>query len=139
MKFQHNIEYIVRVKLLIDFRPHWVIMTQKTSLWLNVCVISRFSAKLINFQKKLQFRLNVIFALFRIAGINATNLKTYEQANTQTSSKESLKEKRLTFPISDSLFTWFNMQILNLCHRWHRRIQNPLKYLKWSYLQIVNG
>ena len=22
VKFQHNIEYIVRVKLLIDFRPH---------------------------------------------------------------------------------------------------------------------
>ena len=30
VKFQHNIEYIVRVKPLIGFRPHWVIMTQKT-------------------------------------------------------------------------------------------------------------
>ena len=36
------------------------------------------------------------------------------------------------------LFTWFNMQILNFqyaSHRWHSRIYNPLKYLKWSVLR----
>ena len=66
----------------------------------------------------------MISALFLTAGIHATkNLKTYEQAknsfdpaNTQFSSEESLKEKR-TFIGMCSLFTWFNMHILNLCHR----------------------
>ena len=68
------------------------------------------------------FGLNVISALFLIAGIYpTTNLKTYEQAkdfsnatNTKSSSDESLKEKRQTFIGMCSLFTWFNMQIL--CH-----------------------
>ena len=67
----------------------------------------------------------MISALFLIAGIHsATNLKTYENAqklfkpaNTQSSSEESLKEKRHTFICMCSLFTWFNMHILNLCHR----------------------
>ena len=52
------------------------------------------------------------------------NLKTYEQsknffnlANTQSSSGEFLKEKHHTFIGICSLFTWFNMQILNLCYR----------------------
>ena len=66
----------------------------------------------------------MISASFLIAGIHSTtNLKTYEQAknffnpaNTQSSSKESLKEKRHAFIGMRSLFTWFNMQILNLCH-----------------------
>ena len=31
-----------------------------------------------------------------------------------------------------SPFLWLHMQILNLCHRWHRCFHNPLKYLKWS-------
>ena len=34
-----------------------------------------------------------------------------------------------------SLFTWFNLQILNFCHRWHGHIQNTLNYLKWSIFQ----
>ena len=43
-----------------------------------------------------------------------------------------------------SLFTWFNLQILNFCHRWHGHIQNTLNYLKWSifenskWLTVVN-
>ena len=62
-------------------------------------------------------------ALFLIAEIHSTtNLKTYEQAknffnpvNTQSSSEKSLKEKH-TFTGMCSLFTWFNMYIINLCH-----------------------
>ena len=64
-------------------------------------------------------------ALFLIAEIHSTTkLKTYEQAknffnpaNTQSSSEQSLKEKHHTFTGICSLFTWFNMQIINLCHR----------------------
>ena len=41
--------------------------------------------------------------------------KTYEQI--QSSSEESLKEKCKAFIGMCSLFTWFNMQILNLCHK----------------------
>ena len=55
---------------------------------------------------------------------STTNLKTYEQAknlvnpaNAQSSSEESLKEKLHTFIGMCSLFTWLNMQMLNLCHR----------------------
>ena len=67
----------------------------------------------------------MISAVFLIAGTHSTiNLKTYEQAknlfnpaNTQSSSEESLKEKRHMFIVMSSLFFWFNMQILNLCHR----------------------
>ena len=67
----------------------------------------------------------MISVLFLIAGIHSTtNLKTYEQAknflnaaNTQSSSEESLKEKSHTFTGMSSLFTWFDMQIPNLCHR----------------------
>ena len=67
----------------------------------------------------------MISALFFIVGIHSTaNLKTYEQAknffnpaNTQSSSEEFLKEKRHTFIGMCSLFTWFNMQMLNVCHR----------------------
>ena len=78
----------------------------------------------------------MISALFLTAGIHATkNLKTYEQpktffdpVNAQSSSEESLQEKRCTFIGMCFLFTWFNMQILNLCHRWQRRIHNPLKH-----------
>ena len=85
----------------------------------------------------------MISALFLIAGIHpTTNLKIYEQeenffnpANTQSSSKKSPKEIRHTFIGMCSLFTWFNMQILNLCHRWNRHIHNPLRYLKWSVLR----
>ena len=72
----------------------------------------------------------MISALFLITGIHSTrNLKTFEPvknlfnpANTQSSSEESLKEKHHTFIGMCSLFTWFNMQILNLCHR---HIHNP--------------
>ena len=68
----------------------------------------------------------MISALFLISGIHSTtNLKTYEQAknffnpgNTQSSSGESLKEKRHTFIGMCSLSTWFG-----------------IKYLKWSVLQ----
>ena len=67
----------------------------------------------------------MISALFLIAGIHSTlNLKTYEQArnlfdsaNMQSSSEESLKEKLHTFIGMCLFFTWFNTQILNLCHR----------------------
>ena len=69
-----------------------------------------------------------------------TNLKTYEKgkhffhpANTHSSSEEFIKEKRHKFTGVCSLFTCFNMQILNLHHRWHS-VHNPLKYLKWSVL-----
>ena len=63
--------------------------------------------------------------LFFIAETDSTrNLKTYEQpknffnpANTQSSSEESLKKKRHTFIGICSLSTWFNMQIVNICHR----------------------
>ena len=69
--------------------------------------------------------LNVISALFLIARFHSkTNLKTYEQTknffdlgNTHSSSEESLKKKRHTFIGICSLFTLFNKQILNLCHR----------------------
>ena len=68
------------------------------------------------------------------AGIHSTtNLKTYEQSKNffnpeiQSLSEESLKEKRKRFVGMCSLFTWFNMQILNLCRRWHRCIQNHLE------------
>ena len=57
--------------------------------------------------------MNVISALFLIAGIHSTtSLKAYEQAkgffnlaNTKSSSEESLKEKRHTFMGMCSLFT----------------------------------
>ena len=64
-----------------------------------------------------------------------TRKNFFNPANTQSSSEESLKEKRHSFIGMCSLFTWLNMQILNLCHRWQRRIHHPLKYLKWSALQ----
>ena len=32
-------------------------------------------------------------------------------------------------------FLEYALLILNLCHWWHWRIQNPLKYLKWSVLR----
>ena len=65
----------------------------------------------------------MISALLLTAGIHSTsNLKTYEQAknvfipaNTQSSQK-SLEEICRTFIGMCSIFTWFNMQILNLCH-----------------------
>ena len=67
----------------------------------------------------------MIPALFLIAGIHSTtNLKTSEQAesvfnpaNTQSLSEESFKEKRHMFIGMCSLFTWFNMEMLNLCHK----------------------
>ena len=68
----------------------------------------------------------MISSLFLIVGIHSTtNLKTNEQAkiyltpvNTQSSCEEALKEKRHTFiSMYSIIFTWFNMQILNLCHR----------------------
>ena len=67
----------------------------------------------------------MISALFPIAGIHSiTNLKIDEQAknffnpaNTQPSFEKSFKEKRETCIGMCSLFTWVNMQILNLCHR----------------------
>ena len=70
-------------------------------------------------------RLNVIFALFLTAGIHSTtNLKTYEQAknffnpaNTRTLYEETFKEKCKRFIGMCILFTWLNMQVLNLCHR----------------------
>ena len=66
----------------------------------------------------------MISALFLIAEMySTTNLKLYEQAknffnpgSTQSSSEKSLKEKRKTFIGMCSLSTWFNMQIVNLCH-----------------------
>ena len=61
-----------------------------------------------------------------------TRKNIFNLANTQSSYEESLKEKLHTFIGMCSLFNWFNMQIMNLCHRWHRRIHNPLKYLKWN-------
>ena len=56
-------------------------------------------------------------------------------ANTQSSSEEpsSKNVKRLLVCVPFSLVS--NMQILYLCHRRHRRIHNPLKYLKWSVLR----
>ena len=52
-----------------------------------------------------------------------------------SSSEEFLKEKLKIFNDMCSLFPWFNMQILNLCRRWHRRIHNPLCLpLYWIYL-----
>ena len=67
----------------------------------------------------------MISVLFLIVGIHSTaNFETYEPANnlfnpenTQSSSEESLKKKRQTSIGISSLFTWYNMQILNLCHR----------------------
>ena len=67
----------------------------------------------------------MISVLFPIAGIHsAANLKTYEQAKnffnttkTHSSTEEFLKEKRHTFVGICFFFTWFNVQILNLCHR----------------------
>ena len=81
------------------------------------------------------FELNETSGLSLIAGIHSTNLKTHERANnffnptnTQSSSEESLKEKRKMF-----------IGMCSLSHTefisWHRRIHNPLKYLKWSILQ----
>ena len=43
--------------------------------------------------------------------------KNFNLANTQSSYEESLKEKLHTFIGMCSLFNWFNMQIMNLCHR----------------------
>ena len=75
---------------------------------------------------------------FLIAGIHSTtNLKFinkqksfFNPENTQSSFEKTLKEKRHKFISMCSTFTSFNMQILRLCHRWHRRIHNPLEYLK---------
>ena len=69
------------------------------------------------------FQLTVISELFLIAGIQSTtNLKIYEQEKilltlqTESSSEESLKEKRDVFIGMCSFFTWLNMQIPNLRH-----------------------
>ena len=67
----------------------------------------------------------MISALFLIGGIHSTTtLKTYKQAkylfnpaNKKSLSEESFKEKRKTFTSICSLLTWFNIQILNLCHK----------------------
>ena len=74
----------------------------------------------------------MISALFPMAGIHSTtNLKIYEQAkkffNPANSYDESLKEKRHTFIGMCPLFTWFNMQILNLYQDDIGVIHNPLK------------
>ena len=58
----------------------------------------------------------MVLALFLIAGIHSTtNLKTnkpaksfFNPANTQSSSEESLKEKRHNFIGMCCLLTWFN-------------------------------
>ena len=44
----------------------------------------------------------------------------------------SIRENGIRLFGMRSLSTWFNWQILSLCHRWLRRIYNTLKYLKWS-------
>ena len=44
-----------------------------------------------------------------------------------------VKQKRHKFIGMCFFFTWLNMQILNLCHRWHRRIYNSLKYLNRAF------
>ena len=56
-----------------------------------------------------------------IAGIHST--KTYKQAknffiqgSTQFSFEKSLKEKGKTFISTSSLSTWFEKEMLNLCH-----------------------
>ena len=60
--------------------------------------------------------------LFLIAGIySTTNLKTYEQEKIyltqQTHSLHLKNKKRHTFiGMCSLIFTWFTMQILNLCH-----------------------
>ena len=90
----------------------------------------------------------MISALYLIAGIHSTTyLKFFEQeknvfnpANTQSSSEECLTEKRHTFTSICCLFTRLDIKILNLCHRCHRLIGNPLRFLKWSVLQkLFNG
>ena len=53
----------------------------------------------------------------------------------QSSSEESLKEKRHKFIGMCSLFNWFSIQNTKLMSQMHRRIHNPLKYLKWRVLQ----
>ena len=80
----------------------------------------------------------MISALYLIAGFHSTTyLKISElvnnffnPANTQSLSEEYLTEKRHTFISICSLFTWLDIKILNLCHRCHRLIGNPLKFLK---------
>ena len=65
------------------------------------------------------------FCIILIGGVHSkTNLKTFKQvknffnpANAQSSSEESVKEKCKMFIGMCSLFTWFNMEILNLCRR----------------------
>ena len=50
----------------------------------------------------------------------------FNTANTQSSPEVSPKEKCKTFIGMCSLFTWLNMQILSLCYRRDRHIQNHL-------------
>ena len=54
-----------------------------------------------------------------------------------SSSEEFLKEKLKTFNGIYSLLPWFNMQILDLCRSWHRRIHNLFCFCLpryWIYL-----
>ena len=50
-------------------------------------------------------------------------------------SLEGVKEKLHTFIGMCFLFICVNTQILNLCHIYHKRIHNSLKYLKWRVLR----
>ena len=61
--------------------------------------------------------------------------KFFDTVNTQSSCDDFLEENRDTFIVMSSFFTWFIIQILNLCHRWHRHIHNTRKYLKQSIFQ----
>ena len=89
----------------------------------------------------------MISALFLILGIHSTaNLKPYQGVknffnppNKQSLSGESLDEKRHKFIGMCSCFTWFNMKILNLCHRWQAYSQ-PSQISKMErFVKIVNG
>ena len=131
-------------------------MTQRT--WRNPTQNYSGGTQHLIIHQQLQLMLVIFcnesgFCIILIARIHSTtNLKkTYEQVITQqihtlhkkmkfsfknlfSKCDQNLAEKCHTFISMWSFFTCFNMQILNLCYRWNRRIHNPLEYLKWSVL-----
>ena len=99
--------------MYLGYKKANAIFEERSNLYLIVLLISFFplllwitTENMKNFKKK------------------AKNF--FNTANTQSSPEVSPKEKCKTFIGMCSLFTWLNMQILSLCYRRHRHIQNHL-------------
>ena len=139
------------IVLLISFFPlhSWIVVENRTKLKKLLIWTTKSGGTQTLQTYKLHLTISTALVLvtfwtkydFCIIFYCRNKLKTSERAkrffnpaNAQSSSEKSPKEKRHTVIGLYSLCTRFNIQMLNLCHKWHKRIQNPLKYLRWSVL-----